>query len=97
MDLDHVKGVYEATEASWEATAAQWVTVFDAVTKESDGSLTPIEQAVWNAYTQARELRKLVSSLWLEAQSASREATRREAVAEFTPAAESDRDSWIFE
>jgi hypothetical protein len=72
MNPQLVKSVFDATEHSWEATSAQWMTVFDAVTKTPDRSLAPIEQAVWNTYTQARDLRKLVSELWQVAQVDSR-------------------------
>jgi len=97
MNIERAKQVFEATEESWEATAAQWVTVFDAVTKSPDGALAPIEQAVWTAYTQARELRKLVSGIWLQAQLESREATRREGVGEIKTSGDGDRDGWIVE
>ena len=79
MSVERVREVYEATERSWESTAAQWMTVFDAVKHNSDGlTLGPMEQAVWNAYRQARQLRKLVVDLWEDSLMESRARMRQE-------------------
>lgn len=93
MNPDRIRELYEATEHSWESTAAQWVTVFDAVTSTPDHNLSSIEEAVWNTYNQARQLRKLVSTLWLSAQNEALENMRREALPGIRT--QSADESWI--
>src|SRR5918911_5196133 len=81
MNGERFKEVYEATERSWESTAAQWMVVFDIVKQSREASLAPLEKAVWETYRQAQELRALVTGAWEQAQLQSRDEMRQQTFA----------------